>query len=294
MISGGAVHRRRGHHGLAAAHIPLDQAVHGGPGRKVPEDVLHRPALGPGEGEGQGGIEGLHIQIEIGLGPLLRPGRPHQREARREYEKLLKDQPFLGLFRLLHGARLVDDPVGLLRREDFIFLPDLPGQNLRRRIAHRKRLPDQLQQHLVGQPRRQRIDGQHLPGGHPGGLHRLKDGVCHIVADKIPGDRAVENILPAVLQQVRDIAVVEEGQAEPAGGVRHLDLGNVQSLADVGETGGVHDHGPEAGGHVRLQLFNGDQLRPVLVAPGEVADQIPQRAYAEIFQLLGPGGADAL
>ena len=52
-VPGGAEGRSGGHHGLAAAHITLHQPVHGGASAQIPDDVLHCPALCPGEGKGQ-------------------------------------------------------------------------------------------------------------------------------------------------------------------------------------------------------------------------------------------------
>ena len=75
--------------------------------------------------------------------------------------------------------------------------------------------------------------------------------------------------------------------------VRHLDLGDVQALPNMGSSGRTHDHGFETGRHIHLQLFNGHQMGAVLIAPGEVADQIPEGEDIQIDKLLGPGRAHA-
>jgi len=54
----------------------------------------------------------------------------------------------------------------------------------------------------------------------------------------------------------------------------------------VAGAGGVHHHGAEAGGDVRLQLFDGNQLRPVLVPSGKVADEIPEGENIQLGKLL--------
>ena len=223
----------------------------------------------------------------IGRAFLLRPGRAHQGKSRGEDEELLENQPFLRLGRLLHVPGLVNGVVGLLRRENSVFRPDGLRQNFRRGIADRQRLQNRLSHRGVGQPRGQGVNGQHPTGGKPRTVRVLENRVGHIVAHKIPGYRAVENIFSAVFQLTGGKAVVEEGHIQPSGGIRQLNLGHIQSLADMGGAGIVHDRGPEAGGNVRRQLRDRDKLRPILVAPGKMADQIPQGKNIQIGKELG-------
>ena len=117
--------------------------------------------------------------------------------------------------------------------------------------------------------------------------------VRHVVADKIPGNSTVKDVFLAVLQLVGYVFAVKKSQIQPSGGIRHLDPGDVQTLADVGGLGGVHDHSPEAGGNIRLQFLNGHQSGPVLIAPGEMTDQIPKGKDIQICKLLCLAGADA-
>ena len=80
---------------------------------------------------------------------------------------------------------------------------------------------------------------------------------------------------------------------------RHLDAGlsvpaaRAKALADMGGPGGVHDHRFKACGHIHLELVDGDELRAVLIAPWEMADQILQGEDIQVFKLLRPGRADA-
>ena len=120
------------------------------------------------------------------------------------------------------------------------------------------------------------------------GLRRLEHGVRHAVADEIPAHRAVENVLPAIFQLLGGEAAVEKRHVQPPGGIRHLHLGQVQSLADVAGAGSVHHHGAKTGGDIRLQLFDGNQLRPVLVPSGEMADEIPEGENIQLGKLLCP------
>ena len=52
------VRRRSGDHGLAAAHIALDQPVHGNALSQVLRDFPDGPLLGTGEGKGEPLIKG--------------------------------------------------------------------------------------------------------------------------------------------------------------------------------------------------------------------------------------------
>ena len=284
-----AERRRRGHHGLAAAHVALHQPVHGRALLKIRENLPNGPLLGPRQGKGQDAVKGLHITIGIRNRLFFRPGRPHQAQARGKDEEFLKNQPFFGLLRLSHILWLVNGEVGFPGGQDAVFPPHRLRQDFRRRVTHRQSLGNELQQYGVAQPRRQRIDGQYSPGGNARGLRRFEDGVRHIVAHEIPADRAVKDVFPAVLQLFRREPAVEKGHVQPPGGIRQLDLGHVQPLADVGGSGRVHHHGLEAGGHVRLQLGNGHQPGPILVAPGKMADQVAQGENIQIGKLLCPG-----
>ena len=154
--------------------------------------------------------------------------------------------------------------------------PDGVGNNLLWHIADGQRLPHRLQHRCIGKTGSQRIDGQHPTGSQRWAVQRLEYRGGHIIADKVPGYGAVENVFLAVLELVGGEFLVKEGQGQPGGWVCHLDFRNVQTLADMGGAGGVHHHSLEAGRLVHLQLFNGDDFRSVLIAPGEMANQILQ------------------
>ena len=287
-ISRGAVGGGRRHHGLAAAHVSLYQPVHGNAPTEIRQNFPHRPALGTGEGKGQAVIKGRHVEIRIGFRLFFLPGGAHQGESRGEYEEFLEDHPLFRQLRLRHGIRLVDGKICPLGRQNAVFLPHLGGQYLLRQVAHRQRLLHQPEQRRVGQSRGQGINGQNAPGGHGLGLRRLEHGVRHAVADEIPAHRAVENVLPAIFQLLGGKAAVEKRHVQPPGGIRHLHLGQVQPLADVAGAGGVHHRGAKTGGDIRLQLFDGNQLRPVLVPSGEMADEIPEGENIQLGKLLCP------
>ena len=64
-VPGSAVCCCGGHHGLAAAHITLNQPVHRCPLPEVPEDFLHSPLLGTGKGKGQTLIKQLTAENKL-------------------------------------------------------------------------------------------------------------------------------------------------------------------------------------------------------------------------------------
>ena len=292
-VPGGAVRRGSRHHGLAAAHVALNQPVHRRALSEIRQDLLHRPLLGAGEGKGQRGIERLHIEAFIRRRLFLRPCRPHKGQSRGENKEFFKDQPFFRHLGLCHIRRLVDGVIGPLGRQDAVLLPDLRRQNLRRRVADGQSLPHGFQHGRIAQPRRQGINGQHPPGGHALGVRRFKYRIGHVIPDKVSADRAVKYVFPAVLQLFRRKPVIKEGNIQPPGMVGDLHSGNIQPLADVGGFGGIHDHGLKAGGGIHLQLFDGHQFGAVFVSPGEMADQVPEGKDVQVGELLGLGRANA-
>ena len=62
-VLGGAVSRRGGYHSLAAAHVALDQPVHGAAFAEIRQNFLHRPPLGSRQGKRQGRIERSHVIV---------------------------------------------------------------------------------------------------------------------------------------------------------------------------------------------------------------------------------------
>ena len=83
---------QRGHHGLAAAHVALQQAVHGLLARQVAGDLLGHAALGLGELEGQRGQQLL--------------GQATRRRAQHRGAQVLARAPSLQLRQLLRQQLL--------------------------------------------------------------------------------------------------------------------------------------------------------------------------------------------
>ena len=92
-----------------------------------------------------------------------------------------------------------------------------------------------------------------------------------------------------VLELFRGIFTVEKGHRQPCGVIPDLHLGQIQSLADMVGSGGVHHHRLEAGRHIHLQLGDGAQLRAIFISSGKMADQITQGKDIQIGKLLRLG-----
>ena len=166
--------------------------------------------------------------------------------------------------------------------------PQPVGQSLRRRGQPLQGLFHQPRQQVVGDPRRQGIDGHDASAG-PGPLRPLKLGVGHlpVVAQQL--HPAIENVLLPPVEGLADIALVEEGHQHGGGPVHHLEPGHIQPLSDVHPPGLLRRHDPDAAELPHRGFSNGIDLPAVLIAPGEIAHQVPRRAEPQLFQRLGPG-----
>ena len=166
----------------------------------------------------------------------------------------------------------MDGVIGPVSAENTMLPANFLGDDLLWGIADLQGLLHRLQHRRVGKPGGEGVDGQDPAGSHRGRIQRFKDRGGHIIADEITRDRAVEDIFLAVLQLLRGVLLIKKGEGQTAAVVGHGDFGQIQTLADMGGPGGVHDHGLEAGGLVRLQLFDGYQPGAVFIASGEMAD----------------------
>ena len=132
---GGEPHAPRRHHGLAAAHIPLAQPVHGPPGSHVRHRLRNGPALGVCKGEGEGPVKFLHIRRGAGRPRHIRaPGAEHLQPAG-EDEQLLKHHPPPGQVQRLRVRRKVDILVGISAVAEAMRLPHRVRQTVRQQVA---------------------------------------------------------------------------------------------------------------------------------------------------------------
>ena len=92
---------------------------------------------------------------------------------------------------------------------------------------------------------------------------------------------------------IGNVPLIKERDGQPGRLVGQGDFGQIETLADVGRAGVGDDNGLEAGGLVYFQIGDGPQPRPILVAPGEIGNEIVEGADVQFGQLLGPCGTDA-
>ena len=143
-VLNGQPRSRSRNHCLTAAHIALHQPVHGCAFFQIFPNLQNRSVLRPGQSKGQKLIKAGQIRIGIGRNFFLRPGCAYQSKTGRENKKLLKNQPFSSLLRLLHRSRLMNGRISLLGWQNMICFQYLRRQNLLRRIANHQRLLNSL------------------------------------------------------------------------------------------------------------------------------------------------------
>ena len=244
---GGEPHAGGGHHGLAAAHIALAQAVHGPAGGHIAYGVRDSPPLGGGEGKGQGGIEGRHVRRLTGQAGHRLPPLPQQGQTAAQKEQLLKYQtPPRGVQRLLRGGK-VDVLVGKPGIAQMVRLPDPVRQHIFRQVAALVQpLAYGLGHHSLCQPRRQGINGHDAAGEQLLPL-RLQQGIDHAAAHTAALDLAVEDVCLSRMQDIFAVFLVEEGYIQHAALVHSPYLHQRLSAADTGGGGRLGDHGLAAG-----------------------------------------------
>lgn len=125
---------RRRHHGLAAAHVPLAQAVHGLAGHHVLHGVGNGPALCPGQGEGQPPVKGPHIHGMARGSRHIPPPLPQQLQAAGQKKQLLKHQPPPGHLQGLRRRRKVDVLICIVYITQLVGLPHLIRQHVRQQL----------------------------------------------------------------------------------------------------------------------------------------------------------------
>ena len=186
-------------------------------------------------GAGQKGLQAL--PPEDGAGGPLPPGA-EKGQAAGEVEELLKDEPPPGQGQgLLRGGK-VDVLIGVAAGGQGVGLPHPEGEDLRHRLGAVLNAPEgEPREQVIGDPRRQGVDG-HDPPGEAGAVLRLKDRVGHAPAGGQALHHAIEDIALPWDQGIFHIALVEERELHGAAGVHYPRLGQLQPLADIGAAGG--------------------------------------------------------
>ena len=276
----------RAHHGFSAAHVALEQPVHGHTTGQIPGRLLRRPTLGAGELEGQGFVKAGEITAPADHPGPSGPPFPHQLQPGGEVEQLLKDQPPPGDLQLLPGCGKVEgaqSPAGL---GQLVPLPDRRGQVVGNLLhAVRQNSLQRSGQQRIGNPLGAPVDRHNAPG-LPAGTLPVKERIDHGFPASTSLHCAVKNVALARAQGLPHVALVEKGQGQGAGVVRRLEPGHLH--AGAGPVGLWRlGHNP---GHTALlarrRVSHGVRPLPVLVVPGKPVQQILRPAQS---QLLQPG-----
>ena len=281
-----------GHQGLAAAHVPLQQAVHGGLAGHIGQDLVHRPALGPGGGKGQAGPEGprigpAHGRPGGGAAPVFQAAHPQL-----QHQQLLKDQPPPGLLHRLGGGGHMDVPHGLGLAGQAVFLQQGRGQGLAQQLGVGQQLGHAPADGRAGQPLGLGVDGGQGGGlDLPGGAHL---GVCHLAAEQPAGDLPLKIIFLPQFQFLDGVGVVEPGQLQggdaiPGGGFFHPAAPGDIPPALLGQQLGPH-HAFHSGGRLARRVGVGK----VQIPAGIMFQQVRQGADAQLFKPLGQLGSHPL
>ena len=235
-------HAGRAHHRLAAAHIPLEQAVHGDAAGQVTSRVLCRPPLSAGELEGQQGVKVTQVAAGAADALLLCPPLAEERQADGEVEQLLEDQSPPGNGQLLPRRREVGDADGVGAGGQVVALADGLGQVLRPLRPGLFQAPGHgAGQQVVGDAGGQGVDGHDAAGVLPPVL-RLEDGVGHPLPPLGALDGAVEHVGLTYLQGGADVALAEKGDVQHPRVVRRSETGHFPSLGDAAGAGRLHHH----------------------------------------------------
>ena len=168
-VDSGQIGGSGGHHGFAAAHVSLNQPVHGLVLLKVGGNLINGPPLCAGQGKGQLGQKRGEVLYSIGhVGNLRAPG-PHHGQTHGKNKEFLKNQPLLCHSQGIEVGGMMDGFIGVGGVAQAEPLPHLERQHLRQTVpADMERRPNGLDQNFVGNPGGETIEGQNAPGQDAG------------------------------------------------------------------------------------------------------------------------------
>ncbi len=276
------------HQGLARADVTLEQPPHGGSAAQVILDLRHRPLLGAGEGEGEGGDQarsegrrGAVGRPPLG-GPLL--AGPQQREL--EEVELLEDQAVV--VRGAEGVETVE--VGVRRRaveaEEGVGAADQPLGHAHRRGQRvgglagvvAGEVEEELAQGPLGDATGEGVDRANAPQvGAGDAVAELMLRVDHHHSGRPAAyevDAAVDHDRGSVGELPAQIGLVVPAHREGAARVHHLALEvSLDPPAPLGHPPLGDDPGHRRH-HGRAGLARWGEGAPVLVAQGEVGQGV--------------------
>ena len=138
----------------------------------------------------------------------------------------------------------------------------------------------------------ERIDRDDAAGEFPasGGLHH---GICHLAAKEIAFCRTVENVGFALVKIVFQPRLIEKGDVQRAGFIHRAEFHQIQTSANVGQSGRRCHHGFHTGGLTRLKVGDASCFPTVVILSREPCQEIPQGMNIQLCQRFGALFADA-
>ena len=222
-----------------------------------------------------------------GADGLLLKTLPRQTEK----EQLFKDQPPPGLAHVLRRGGEVDARKGLLRGAEPVFFHQRPGQ----RFQKMPRGPLQRLRHPAAQLVLAQLAGVGIDGQQPARqtlrAEALVAGVDHAEGAAHPLRPAEKDIFLPDLQA--EMGLVEKGQQQDARLVCRPGPGHGSASGQTGAYRRLRQHGADAHRRPLLQLRYGAEAPPVLIVPGEIAQQILHGKKAQPVQLRQTPGPHA-
>ncbi len=301
----------RGNDGLAAAHVALQQTVHGARLAHVVHNLLDDALLRLGGLERQHGLDALaHLVGDFESDAGQRPGlRAFERDAALEPEELFEDQA-----ELRRGAECVEKAeVGIGGREvrfangggavrQLQAAAKILGQEI---LLGLERLEDAVRERA--NHARRELAGGFIDGDEAAGVERgfavlvvarqgFELGVQHGELARIAVELhlAEEREFHAFGEHIGKVAAVEPfTHQDGPRGVREARFEEAEAAPlEAGSLGRTHlyDHG---GHFARRQLGDRFHVAPVLVAEGHVAEQVLDGDQALGFEHGCPPRADA-
>ena len=196
-----------GHQRFAAAHVALEQPVHGLFARHVGQDLVHGPPLCSGGGEGQGVPEGVRVQpLHGGPGggaaPVLHPA-----DAELQHQQLFVDEPPPCCESSVLTFRAVDGPHRIRLGEQTVFFPHLLRQRVGQQLRVGQKLPDAFRDEAAGNALGLGVDGLKRRGGDLLGRAHLR--VHHLAAEHPTRHDALKIIFLPQFQFLCGVGVIE-------------------------------------------------------------------------------------
>lgn len=140
---------------------------------------------------------------------------------------------------------------------------------------------------MIGDPRSQPVDG-HDAAGKGLAVRPLEDGIDHGAAAALLLDSAEEDIFFPGPEGFLYISLVKEGEVKGSGVIHHLQLDQLQPLADAGLPRVLRRHGGHTYPLSHRGLPQSIYLPPILIVPGIVGQQVGGLGQPQLGQLFRP------